>query len=50
MTDKYFVIDVNVLVNAFLFATNKPRQALDKVQDIGFVLLSIAFFGLMGYI
>ena len=42
MTDTCFVIDVNVLVSAFLFAKNKPRQALDKAQDIGFVLLSNA--------
>lgn len=42
MTDKYFVIDVNVLISAFLFAKSKPRQALDKAQDIGIVLLSNA--------
>ena len=42
MTDKYFVIDVNVLISAFLFAKSKPRQALDKAQDIGIVLLSDA--------
>ena len=42
MTDKYFVIDVNVLISAFLFARSKPRQALDKAQNIGIVLLSDA--------
>ena len=42
MTDKYFVVDVNVLVSAFLFANSKPRQALDKAQDLGIVLLSDA--------
>ena len=42
MTDKYFVIDVNVLISAFLFARSKPRQALDKAQSIGIVLLSDA--------
>jgi uncharacterized protein len=40
MTDKCFVIDVNVLVSAFLFANSKPRQALNKAQDLGIVLLS----------
>jgi uncharacterized protein len=42
MTDKYFVVDVNVLVSAFLFANSKPRQALDKAQELGIVLLSDA--------
>jgi uncharacterized protein len=42
MTDKYFVIDVNVLVSAFLFAKSKPRQALDKAQNLGIILLSDA--------
>jgi uncharacterized protein len=37
---KYFVIDVNVLISAFLFSNSKPRQALDKAQDLGIVLLS----------
>lgn len=41
---KYFVIDVNVLVSAFLFSDSKPRQALDKAQDLGFVLLSNLIF------
>lgn len=40
MSEKYFVIDVNVLVSAFLFFNSKPRQALDKAQDLGMVLLS----------
>ena len=42
ISDNYFVIDVNVLVSAFLFNNSKPRQALDKAQDIGIVLLSDA--------
>ncbi|MEY4517940.1 MAG: hypothetical protein RLZZ499_539 [Cyanobacteriota bacterium] len=42
MTDKYFVIDVNILVSAFLFAKSKPRQALDKIQNLGIILLSDA--------
>ena len=40
MTDQYFVVDVNVLVSAFLFANSKPRQALDKAQNLGIILLS----------
>jgi uncharacterized protein len=42
MTDQYFVVDVNVLVSAFLFANSKPRQALDKAQNLGIILLSDA--------
>ncbi|GBF79989.1 nucleotidyltransferase domain-containing protein [Aphanothece sacrum] len=44
MTEKYFVIDVNVFVSAFLFVGSKPRQALDKSQDLGLVLLSNSIF------
>ncbi len=44
MSKKYFVIDVNVLISAFLFTNSKPRQALDKAQDLGFVLLSNSIF------
>ena len=38
--DITFVIDANVLISAFLFSNSKPRQALDKAQDIGIILLS----------
>jgi predicted nucleic acid-binding protein len=44
MIEKCFVIDVNVLVSAFLFFQSKPRQALDKAQDLGLVLLSTSVF------
>lgn len=40
MFEKCFVIDVNVLVSAFLFFKSKPRQALDKAQYLGLFLLS----------
>jgi uncharacterized protein len=42
MTDQCFVVDVNVLVSAFLFANSKPRQALDQAQNLGIILLSDA--------
>ncbi len=44
MTEKYFLIDVNVFVSAFLFIGSKPRQALDKSQDLGLVSLSNLIF------
>lgn len=39
-----FVFDTNVVVSAFLFGQSKPRQALDKAQNIGIILLSAAVF------
>ena len=39
-----FVFDTNVFVSAFLFSQSKPRQALDKAQDTGIILLSSAVF------
>jgi putative PIN family toxin of toxin-antitoxin system len=45
MSEKCFVIDVNVLVSAFLFFDSKPRQALNKAQDLGLVLMSNSIFG-----
>jgi uncharacterized protein len=44
MTKTFFVIDVNVFISAFLFRNSKPREALDKAQDLGFVLLSNSIF------
>ena len=44
MNERRFVFDANVLVSAFLFSQSKPRQALDKAQDIGIILLSSSFF------
>ena len=44
MTKKSFVIDVNVFISAFLFTNSKPRQALDKAQDLGMILLSNSIF------
>jgi putative PIN family toxin of toxin-antitoxin system len=44
MTKRFFVIDVNVFISAFLFTNSKPREALDKAQDSGFVLLSNSIF------
>jgi putative PIN family toxin of toxin-antitoxin system len=35
-----FVIDTNVIVSASLFSQSAPRQAFDKAQDIGIILLS----------
>jgi hypothetical protein len=44
MIKRFFVIDVNVFISAFLFTNSKPREALDKAQDLGFVLLSNSIF------
>lgn len=38
------MIDVNVLVSAFLFFNSKPRQALYKAQDLGLILISNSIF------
>lgn len=35
-----FVIDTNVIVSASLFSQSAPRQAFDRTQDIGIILLS----------
>ncbi|MBH8551785.1 putative toxin-antitoxin system toxin component, PIN family [Nostocaceae cyanobacterium CENA357] len=40
MNNRRFVFDTNVLISAFLFSQSKPRQALDKAQDIGVIVLS----------
>lgn len=40
MNERRFVFDANVLVSAFLFSQSKPRQALDKAQNIGIILLT----------
>ncbi|CCQ53018.1 putative toxin-antitoxin system toxin component, PIN family [Crocosphaera watsonii] len=37
---QFFVIDTNVLVSAVLFKNSKARQALNKAQNIGKVLMS----------
>jgi uncharacterized protein len=39
-----FVIDTNVIVSASLFSQSVPRQAFDKAQDIGIILLSQSVF------
>ena len=45
MTNKQrFVFDTNVLISAFLFSQSKPRQALDKAQDIGVLIFSSSVF------
>jgi hypothetical protein len=44
MNKRRFIFDTNVLVSALLFSHSKPRQALDKAQDIGIILLSVAVF------
>jgi putative PIN family toxin of toxin-antitoxin system len=44
MINKYFVIDVNVLISGFLFINSKPRFALNKAQDLGMVLLTNSIF------
>lgn len=38
--ERKFVIDVNVLISAFLFQKSTPRLALDLAQNIGIVLMS----------
>ena len=38
--EQRFVLDVNVIVSAVLFAQSRPRQALDLAQDRGIVLMS----------
>jgi uncharacterized protein len=40
--ERRFVLDANVLVSAALFKQSKPRQALDKVLELGCLLLSDA--------
>jgi putative PIN family toxin of toxin-antitoxin system len=40
LNEQRFVFDTNVLISALLFSQSKPRQALDKAQDMGIVLLS----------
>lgn len=42
--ERRFVIDTNVIVSAFLFRESKPRAALDKIQDLGVILLSNSVF------
>jgi putative PIN family toxin of toxin-antitoxin system len=42
--NRRFVFDTNVLISAFLFSQSKPRQALDKAQDIGIIVLSNSVF------
>lgn len=44
MNKQRFVFDTNVLISAFLFSLSKPRQALDKAQDIGLIILSSSVF------
>ncbi len=39
---QYFVIDTHVLVSAVLFKNSKARQALNKAQNIGKVLMSFS--------
>lgn len=39
-----FVIDTNVIVSASLFSQSAPRQAFDKAQDTGIILLSELVF------
>ena len=41
---QFFVIDTNVLVSAVLFKNSKARQALNKAQNIGKVLMSSSLF------
>lgn len=40
MNNRKFVFDTNVLISAFLFSQSKPRQALEKAQTIGIIILS----------
>ena len=35
-----FVVDTNIVVSAVLFPQSVPRQALDRAQDIGTILVS----------
>jgi uncharacterized protein len=37
---QYLVLDTNILVSAVLAKTSKARQALNKAQDIGKILMS----------
>lgn len=39
-----FVIDTNVIVSASLFSQSAPRQAFDKSQNTGIILLSELVF------
>jgi uncharacterized protein len=43
-SERRFVLDTNVLVSAVLFSQGKPRQALDKAQTTGIILMSHAVF------
>jgi len=40
MHEQRFVLDVNVIVSAVLFAQSRPRQALELAQDRGIILMS----------
>lgn len=40
--ERLFVLDTNIIVSAVLVKEGRARQALDKAQAIGVVLLSIA--------
>lgn len=37
---QYFVLDTNILISAVLFKASKARQALDKAQNVGMILMS----------
>ncbi|SKB15008.1 conserved hypothetical protein [Planktothrix sp. PCC 11201] len=37
---QYLVLDTNILVSAVLSKASKARQALDKAQNIGNILMS----------
>lgn len=38
--ERRFVLDANVIISAALIKAGKARQALDKAQEIGIILLS----------
>lgn len=43
-TEHRYVCDANVLISAALFINSKPRQALDKIQTTGILLMSQSIF------
>lgn len=44
MKIKFFVIDTNTLISAFLTSNSKPKLAYDKAKELGFLVVSDATF------
>lgn len=42
--NRLVVFDTNVLISAFLLSQSKPRQALERAENIGVIILSNSVF------